>query len=67
MAMADALFSDSPSGFQEPETVKTPSSGGGSRVAQKGTNRRRSGEEEARVDRKHNMVIVPADVGDDPS
>ncbi|KAF0899165.1 hypothetical protein E2562_013384 [Oryza meyeriana var. granulata] len=63
-AMADALFPDSPSGFREPETVRTPSSGGGSRGTRKGTNRRHSGEVEARVDREHDMVIVPSDVGD---
>ncbi|KAL5221926.1 hypothetical protein ABZP36_026639 [Zizania latifolia] len=61
LAMADALFPDSPSGFREPDVMRVPSSGGDARQ-RKGTNRRR-GREEARVDREHDMVIVPSDGG----
>uniref|UniRef100_A0A0E0LUY3 Uncharacterized protein n=1 Tax=Oryza punctata TaxID=4537 RepID=A0A0E0LUY3_ORYPU len=63
IAMAGALFPDSPSGFREPtmDTLRGPtSSGGGARRARKGSNRRRSREV---VDREHDMVIVPPDGG----
>uniref|UniRef100_A0A0D9X7T2 Uncharacterized protein n=1 Tax=Leersia perrieri TaxID=77586 RepID=A0A0D9X7T2_9ORYZ len=50
-AMSGGLFPDSPSGFREPETPRAPSSG------------RRGRDEEAMVDREHDMVIVPADGG----
>ncbi|XP_006659395.1 uncharacterized protein LOC102704725 [Oryza brachyantha] len=60
-AMAEALFPDSPSGFREPEALRVPSSGVRPR---KGASRRRSSREEARVDREHDMVIVPSDGGD---
>uniref|UniRef100_A0A0E0AVA9 Uncharacterized protein n=1 Tax=Oryza glumipatula TaxID=40148 RepID=A0A0E0AVA9_9ORYZ len=63
VAMAGALFPDSPSGFREPTmgTLRGPaSSGGGARRARKGTSRPRSREV---VDREHDMVVVPLDVG----
>ncbi|KAG8047174.1 hypothetical protein GUJ93_ZPchr0008g14120 [Zizania palustris] len=62
LAMADALFPDSPSGFREPDVMRVPSSGGDDARRRKGTNRR-CGREEARVDREHDMVIVPSDGG----
>ncbi|KAL5231964.1 hypothetical protein ABZP36_030740 [Zizania latifolia] len=61
VAMADALFPDSPSGFREPDAVRVPSSGGGARPP-KGTNRRRD-HDEAKIDREHDMVIVPSGGG----
>ncbi|KAG8087230.1 hypothetical protein GUJ93_ZPchr0010g8942 [Zizania palustris] len=57
VAMAGVLFPDSPSGFREPDAVRVPSSGGGARPP-KG-NRRRD-HDEARIDREHDMVIVPS-------
>ncbi|KAL6900814.1 hypothetical protein ACP4OV_005490 [Aristida adscensionis] len=59
-AMANGLFPDSPSGFREPDAVGLRSSGGGVRP-RKGKSRRRGGRGEARVDREHDMVIVPSD------
>ncbi|XP_062192307.1 uncharacterized protein LOC133895806 [Phragmites australis] len=59
-SMTNGLFPDSPSGFREPCVVGLPSSGGGARP-RKGKSRRRGGRREARVDREHDMVIVPSD------
>ncbi|TVU06026.1 hypothetical protein EJB05_49215 [Eragrostis curvula] len=59
--VTNGLFPDSPSGFREPGAVGLPSPGGGGERPRKGKSRRRGGRREARVDREHDMVIVPSD------
>jgi hypothetical protein len=55
------LFPDSPSGFREPDAARLPSSAGGARPRKGRT--RRPGCGESRIDREHDMVIVPSDGG----
>ncbi|GJN03474.1 hypothetical protein PR202_ga20926 [Eleusine coracana subsp. coracana] len=64
MAMKNGLLPDSPSGFREPGAIGFSSHGGGGGARpRKGKSRRRGGRGEARVDREHDMVIVPSDGG----
>ncbi|XP_062196216.1 uncharacterized protein LOC133899253 [Phragmites australis] len=63
--VTNALFPDSPSGFREPDAVGFPTSGSGGARSRKGKSRR-LGRGQARIDREHDMVIVPS-VGDSDS
>lgn len=63
-ALTSSSFPDFPSGFREPDALTFSSAGAGSRRGrQRRVRNRRRSRGESRVDREHDMVIVPSDGG----
>lgn len=63
-ALTSSSFPDFPSGFREPDALTFSSAGAGSRRGrQRRVRNRGRSRGESRVDREHDMVIVPSDGG----
>jgi hypothetical protein len=61
--LTSSSFPDFPSGFREPDTVTFSSAAAGRRARQRKVRNQRRSRGECRVDREHDMVIVPSDGG----